>query len=73
MIETPNSGHDDRRELFEPGAVDRALRDVIGMCWMTFPVGKPTIDSVEKEMRRLLDRAIRDMREDERHANEAQT
>lgn len=50
---------------FGPGVVDREIRQAINMCWMTMPRQRRSLDEVEKEMRRLLDRALRDMREDE--------
>ena len=69
-IEKLGSGGEGEEQFWHPGAVDDSLRQAISMCWMSMPVGKRTIDNVEKEMRRLLDRAFRDMREDERLRNE---
>ena len=60
-------GFDDEkwREMMGPGAVDRTLRSTIQMVWMTLPKERKTLDELEKEVRRLMDRAFRDMREDE--------
>jgi hypothetical protein len=49
-----------------PGMIDRQLRELINLCWMTLPQTTRTLDDVEKEIRRLLDRAFNDLREDEK-------
>ena len=53
------------KEMMGPGAVDQTLRSTIQMVWMTLPKERKTLDELEKEVRRLIDRAFRDMREDE--------
>jgi hypothetical protein len=40
------------------------LRNAIHFTWMMLPKEKRTIDEVEKQIRRMVDRAFRDMRED---------
>lgn len=67
MAHTPDEPDTQKMaEALGPGAIDRQLREAIAFCWMALPPKRKTIDEVEKEMRRLLDRAFRDMREDER-------
>jgi len=52
------------REMFGPHAVDYALRQAISMCWMTLPSGKRNIDELERQIRRLVDRALQNARDD---------
>ena len=47
------------------GHVDQMLRNTLQMCWMALPQDRQTVEELESQMRRLLDRAIRDLREDE--------
>lgn len=70
---TPNEGDDPAeaakaRQMIQammgPQAVDEAVRRAIQMCWMMLPQGQKTMDTVEKEIRRLVDRALANMRED---------
>ena len=44
--------------------VDQMIRQAIGSCWMVLPEDRQNVDEVEKEIRRLVDRALRDFRED---------
>jgi len=39
-------------------------RHAIQMTWMALPPDRQTIDHMERELRRLVDRALRDLRED---------
>lgn len=56
------------REMVGPGAIDQQLRQAVQFCWMSLPPKKRSLDAVEKEVRRLVDRMFRDMREDEAKA-----
>jgi hypothetical protein len=47
-----------------PGVVDQQLRQAIQFCWMTMPPDRKSIDEVEKEVKLLIERAFRDLRED---------
>ncbi len=47
-----------------PQAVDQALRSAVSLCWMILPDDRKNADVVEREMRRLLDRVIANLRED---------
>jgi Asp-tRNA(Asn)/Glu-tRNA(Gln) amidotransferase A subunit family amidase len=51
-------------EMFGPGHVDTAVRQAIQACWMALPKDRRNIEEVEKEIRRLVDRALMNLRED---------
>ena len=55
---------EDMRDWMGPGQVDQALRHAIQFCWMALPKEKRTIEEVERQIRRLVDRAIENLRED---------
>jgi hypothetical protein len=52
------------RTLFSPQMVDQEIRQAIHVCWMGLPADKRTVDEVDKQIRRVVDRALRDLRED---------
>ena len=52
------------RDMFGPGHVDQSVRQAIQMCWMMLPDSRKTVDELEKQFRRIVDRAIKDLRED---------
>jgi hypothetical protein len=52
------------RALFCPQQVDQQIRQAIEFCWMALPPDKQNVDEVEKQIRRIVDRALRDLRED---------
>ena len=52
------------REMFGPGQVDQQFRQAIHLCWMMLPEDQKTIDEVEKQVRRIMERAFKDLRED---------
>jgi hypothetical protein len=52
------------RALLGPGHVSQIVHQAIQSCWMMLPQDRRTIDHLETEVRRLVDRAFRDMRED---------
>ena len=55
---------DDERAFNNPGNLDQLIRQAFHMCWLTLPPDRRSIDEVERQMRRLFDRIIRDFRED---------
>jgi hypothetical protein len=57
-------GHDKIRSMFGPGQVDQQVRQAIQMCWMMLPNENKTVDELEKQFRRIVDRAINDLRDD---------
>ena len=70
FISTCSSGGDEEgaadrmAELFGPGQVDQGIRQAIQMCWMALPKERRTAEEVEKQIRRLVDRALQNLRED---------
>jgi hypothetical protein len=51
--------------MFGPQHVDHVIRQAIGFCWMALPKSRQTPDEVERQIRRLVDRALEDFREDQ--------
>jgi len=56
---------DDILKALGPGAVDRQIREAIHLCWLMLEPGQRNIVNLETEMNRLLNRAIRDIKEDD--------
>lgn len=55
------------RKAMGPLVVDNQIRQAINMCWVMMPPAQRTPDAVEARIRYIVDRALRDMR-DERSA-----
>jgi hypothetical protein len=51
-------------EMFGAGHVDQTIRQAIHFCWMALPKDRRSVDELEKQVRRIVDRALRDFRED---------
>jgi hypothetical protein len=51
-------------DVMGPGLVDHQIREALRFCWMSLPKERRTLDEVELQIRRVLDRALRDFRED---------
>ena len=61
------SNPDDMARLWQmmgPQHVDQQIRGAIQFCWMMLPPERQTPDEVESQIRRIVDRAIKDFRED---------
>ena len=52
--------------MFGPAQVDQAVRQAIQFCWMGLPKDRRTPDELEAQIRRIVDRALRDFRDDAR-------
>jgi hypothetical protein len=52
------------RNMFGPGQVDQMIRSAIQTCWMMLPENRRTLEEVESEVRRIFERALKNMRED---------
>lgn len=52
------------RAMFGPGQIDQQIRQAIHFCWLSLPDDKRNFDELERQIRRLVDRALRDARED---------
>ena len=50
--------------MFGPQAVDQAIRQAISTCWIVVPDDKKNVTFVETEIRRIVDRALENLRED---------
>jgi len=48
-----------------PGHVDHSIRQALQMCWIMLPDDKRNIDELERQFRRIVDRALKDLREDD--------
>lgn len=60
-------GEDERQKLGDflgPGHVDASVRQSLQLLWAILPAEKKNVDDIESEFRRLVDRALRDFRED---------
>ena len=55
---------DKMRNMFGPTQIDQQIRQAIHFCWMGLPKEKRNVDELERQIRRLVDRALRDVRED---------
>lgn len=52
------------RAFFSPEVVDRQIRQAIQFCWMALSPEKQTVEEVEQQIRRIVDRALRALRDD---------
>lgn len=52
------------RAMFGPQQVDQMVRQAVNICWMALPPDKQSVDEVEKQIRRIVDRALKDLRDD---------
>jgi len=55
---------DKMRDMFGPSQIDHQVRQAIQFCWMGLPKEKRNVDELERQIRRIVDRALRDLRED---------
>jgi hypothetical protein len=60
----PEEAAQSLHDMLGPQAVDQAVRQAIATCWMILPQGKKSVDAVEAEIRRIVERALKDLRED---------
>jgi hypothetical protein len=51
-------------KMIGPEAPDQMIRQVICLCRMMLPEEKRTVAGVEAEVRRLVERALKDLRDD---------
>ena len=65
MFEKCDAGDEGKmRKFIGPMMMDHQIREAILHCWMMLPNDKKTVDAVEAEIRRVVDRALKDLRED---------
>lgn len=51
-------------EMFGPAQIDHLIRQAIQFCWMGLPKERRSSSEVESQVRRIVERALRDFRED---------
>lgn len=51
-------------EMFGPGQIDQMVRQAIQFCWIGLPKERRSVDEVEAQVRRIVERALRDFRKD---------
>lgn len=54
------------RAVLGPQAVSRGIEQAISMCWMLLPPERRTAENVATEIRRVVERALANLKEDER-------
>jgi hypothetical protein len=54
-------------KMLGPGQVDQTIRQAIRLCWMSLPPKRKNVKELEKQVRRIFERALRDIREDSKH------
>ena len=52
------------REMMGPLGVDMAIRQAVQQCWMSIPEEHRSVEKVEQEVLRIVQRVIRDFKED---------
>ena len=52
------------RSFFGPQQIDQQIRHAIQFCRMSLPDDRKNVGEAEKQIRRLVDRALGDLRED---------
>ena len=62
--ETTDNGGD--AGFINPAHMDHLVRQLIQVCWMALPKQRRTVAEVERQVKRLVDRALRDLHEDRR-------
>jgi hypothetical protein len=64
MIPRNPENMDAMRDMIGPHHVDQAIRQAISARWMSLPKEKRSVADVEIQIRRLVDRALKNMHED---------
>lgn len=70
MLEKFDPNEDDEkraekmRDYMSPSQIDHQIRQAIEFLWMVLPKEKRNVDEIERQVRRIVDRALRDLRED---------
>ena len=51
-------------DIFGPAQIDHQIRQAVQFCWMALPKDRRTIDELESQIKRIVERALKDFRED---------
>ena len=62
-VDPQNPESDGFREM-SATAIVGSIRQAVHFCWTALPKDRRTVDEVEKEIRKIVDRALRDLRAD---------
>ena len=57
---TANDGGDAAErmsEVFGPAQIDHTIRQAVQFCWMSLPKDRRTVENLEQQVRRIMDRA----------------
>jgi len=52
------------RDMFGPQAVDQHIRQALTTCWMMLPEERRNADGIAAEIRRVVERALKDLKDD---------
>ncbi len=55
---------DRMRAFFSPQQVDQMVRQAIQFCWMSLPPERQNADEIDTQIRRVVERALKDFRDD---------
>ena len=65
FLESDNRDAGERiADVFGPSHIDNMIRQAIQSCWISLPKERRTHDELERQIRRLVDRALKDFKED---------
>ena len=65
MAYSTQAGEQEKHPFLTPAHADEAIRSAVQMCWLMLPPEKRTVEEVEKQIRRLVDRALQNFQEDQ--------
>jgi hypothetical protein len=51
-------------DFLGPAQVDHFARQALQFCWMALPKDRKTMEELERQYRRIVERALKDFRED---------
>ena len=63
-IDEGEDATDRMAEMFGPAQIDHQIRQAVQFCWMGLPKERRSVEEVEVQIRRIVERALRDFRED---------
>jgi hypothetical protein len=77
IVSSFNSGEGDEdaankmAEMFGPAQIDQMIRQGIQFCWMALPRDRRNAEELEKQVHRIVDRALKDFRDDQEQFSRA--
>jgi hypothetical protein len=51
-------------DFFGPAQIDRFVRQALQFCWMALPKDRKNLKELQRQFRRIVERALKDFRED---------